>query len=74
MIFNKNRSCLSNLLEFFHNMFSLYDKSRAIDVIYLDFQKVSDKIPCKKTRALGIIDEPADWIEDWLPNRKQGCN
>ena len=24
-----------------------------------------------KTRALGIIDEPADWIEDWLTNRKQ---
>ena len=73
--FRQNRSCLSNLLEFFHNMFSLYDKSRAIDIIYLDFQKAFDKVPHKKlmvkTRALGIIDEPADWIEDWLTNRKQ---
>ena len=24
-----------------------------------------------KTRALGIIDEVADWIKDWLTNRKK---
>ena len=73
--FRQNRSCLSNLLEFFHNMFSIYDKSRAIDIIYLDFQKAFDKVPHKKlmvkTRALGIIEEIADWIEDWLTGRKQ---
>ena len=73
--FRQNRSCLSNLLEFFHYMLSVYDKSRAIDIIYLDFQKAFDKVPHKKlmvkTRALGIIDEVADWIEDWLTNRKQ---
>ena len=73
--FRHNRSCLSNLLEFFHNMFSLYDKSRAIDIIYLDFQKAFDKVPHKKlmvkTRALGILGEVSDWIEDWLTNRKQ---
>ena len=73
--FRHNRSCLSNLLEFFHKMFSIYDNSRAIDIIYLDFQKAFDKVPHKKlmikTRALGIIDEISDWIEDWLTNRKQ---
>ena len=24
-----------------------------------------------KVRALGIVDEVADWIKDWLSNRKQ---
>lgn len=73
--FRHGRSCLSNLLEFFHDMFSVYDYSRAIDVIYLDFQKAFDKVPhkklMKKVRALGIVGEVADWIEDWLSNRKQ---
>ena len=56
-------------------MFSIYDKSRAIDILYLDFQKAFDKVPHKrlmeKVRKLGIIEEVADWIEDWLSNRKQ---
>ena len=73
--FRHNRSCLTNLLEFFHSMFSIYDNSRAIDVLYLDFQKAFDKVPHKKLmakiRALGITEEVADWIEDWLRNRKQ---
>ena len=43
--FRRGRSCLTNLLEFFHEMFSLYDKSRAIDILYLDFKKAFDKVP-----------------------------
>ena len=56
-------------------MFSTYDKSRAVDILYLDFKKAFDKVPHKrlmnKVRSLGIIDEVGDWIEDWLRNRKQ---
>ena len=56
-------------------MFSLYDKSRAIDILYLDFQKAFDKVPHKrlmaKVRGYGIIDEVGNWIEDWLTGRKQ---
>lgn len=73
--FRKGRSCLTNLLEFFHTMFSLYDKSRAIDILYLDFQKAFDKVPHKrlmaKVRSYGITGEVADWIENWLTGRKQ---
>lgn len=73
--FRRGRSCLTNLLEFFHSMFSLYDKSRAIDILYLDFKKAFDKVPHKrlmeKVRGYGIIDEVGDWIEDWLTGRKQ---
>ncbi|XP_068235643.1 uncharacterized protein [Palaemon carinicauda] len=71
----QKRSCVSNLKEFFHDMFSIYDKSRAIVIIYLDFQKAFVKPPHKelivKIRAISIIDEPAEWIENWLTNRKQ---
>ena len=56
-------------------MFSVYDKSRAIDILYLDFQKAFDKVPHKrlmaKVRSYGITGEVADWIENWLTGRKQ---
>ena len=73
--FRHGRSCLTNLLDFFHEMFSIYDESRAIDILYLDFKKAFDKVPhirlMAKVRSLGITDEVGDWIEDWLKNRKQ---
>ena len=73
--FRRGRSCLTNLVDFFHDMFSIYDKSRAVDILYLDFRKAFDKVPHKrlmaKVRSLGIIDEVGDWIEDWLSDRKQ---
>ena len=73
--FRSGRSCLTNLVDFFQDMFSIYDKSRAVDILYLDFRKAFDKVPHKrlmaKVRSLGIIDEVGDWIEDWLSDRKQ---
>ena len=33
--FRSGRSCLTNLVDFFH-MFSIYDKSRAVDILYLE--------------------------------------
>ena len=73
--FRSGRSCLTNLVDYFHDMFSIYDKSRAVDILYLDFRKAFDKVPHKrlmaKVRSLGIIDEMGDWIEDWLSDRKQ---
>ena len=62
--FRRGRSCLTNLLEFFHTMFSVYDKSRAVDILYLDFKKAFDKVPHKrlmgKVRSYGIVDEVGD--------------
>jgi hypothetical protein len=73
--FRRKRSCLTNLLEFFHHMIAVYDNSRAIDVIYLDFKKAFDKVPHKrllsKLRALGVGGTVAGWIECWLSERKQ---
>ena len=56
-------------------MFKIYDHSRAIDILYFDFQKAFDKVPHKrlmmKVRSLGIVGKVADWVEDWLTDRKQ---
>ena len=46
--FRSGRSCLTNLVDFFHDMFSIYDKSRAVDILYLDFRKAFDKVPHKR--------------------------
>ena len=73
--FRRHRSCLTNLLEFFHNVFSEHDRSKAVDVIYLDFAKAFDKVPYRrllsKLRAMGIGGEVARWIENWLSGRRQ---
>ena len=73
--FRRHRSCLTNLLEFFHFVFSEQDRDKAVDVIYLDFQKAFDKVPhrrlLRKVRALGIDGPAANWIESWLGNRRQ---
>ena len=73
--FRAGRSCLTNLLEFYHGMIGAYDRSGSVDVIFLDFQKAFDKVPHRrlmsKVRALGIVGKVADWIEAWLSNRRQ---
>ena len=73
--FRSKRSCLTNLLDFFHYIFDVYDESRSVDVIYLDFQKAFDKVPHKrllnKLLAHGISGNIHNWLEDWLSERKQ---
>ncbi len=73
--FRNHRSCLINLLEFFYDILLYHDKCRAVDIIYLDFQKAFDTVPHKrlmvKIRALGIRENVAGWIENWLKNRRQ---
>ena len=68
--FRRGRSCITNLLDFYNNVFCECDRSRAMDVVFLDFQKAFDKVPhrrlMKKVRALGIVDNVATWIESWL--------
>ena len=56
--FVKNRSCLTNLLEFLEYVCNYIDKGPTVDVIYLDFRKAFDKVPHKrlmvKVKAHGI--------------------
>ena len=73
--FRRGRSCVTNLLEFYHFIYETYDRTRAVDLLFLDFKKAFDKVPHRrlmsKVRALGIGGEVARWIESWLADRRQ---
>ena len=73
--FRKNRSCLTNLLEFMEVVSNRLDKKEWVDVIYLDFKKAFDSVPhvrlLRKLEALGVRGEILRWIREWLRNRKQ---
>ncbi len=73
--FRNNRSCLTNLLEFYNHVLSNYDERIPTDVIYLDFKKAFDTVPHQrlliKLKAHGIGDQLCSWIENWLTDRKQ---
>jgi hypothetical protein len=73
--FMPNRSCTTNLLEFFEVVTGAVDRRDPFDIIFLDFAKAFDKVPKErllaKLRAHGISGEPLAWIEQWLTGRKQ---
>lgn len=73
--FVKNRSCLSNLLQYCDYVASNLDSHSAVDVIYLDFQKAFDKVPHQllvhKIEAYGIKGKTLVWIKNWLGGRCQ---
>ena len=69
------RSCLTNLLDFLHDIYEMYEEGRAVDIIYLDFQKAFDKVPHRKllnkVESHGISGHIHRWISDWLCDCKQ---
>lgn len=73
--FVNKRSCLTNLLEFFEEVYTNLDKGKAVDVVYLDFAKAFDKVPHKRLRVK--LEEAAiggnllEWITNWLTQRRQ---
>lgn len=56
--FCNKRSCLSNLLTFYNDIFLVYDVTKSLDVVYLVFQKVFNKVLhhklLHKLKQLGI--------------------
>ena len=73
--FTKGRSCLTNLLSFFSEVYEAVDKDKAYDVVYLDFSKAFDRVPherlIRKVEAHGIRGGLLKWIKAWLTGRKQ---
>jgi len=73
--FVQNKSCLTNLLEFVSFVSDCMDDHKAVDVIYLDFQKAFVKVSHKrllaKVKSFGITDKVYAWITEWLIGRKQ---
>ncbi|KAF2343332.1 Reverse transcriptase domain, partial [Trinorchestia longiramus] len=73
--FREKRSCLTNLLDFFGEVNRIYDSTKAVDLVYLDFQTAFDKVPNErlmaKVEAHGIRGNYSRWIRNWLTGRTQ---
>lgn len=64
----------TQLVDFYHNISSSFDKVIQVDCVFLDFQKafdmVSHKLILHKLKFLNIP-ENIIWLNDYLTNRKQ---
>ena len=75
--FWNKRICLTSLLDFVAQVTDTYDsdKNKAVDLVYLDFQKAFDKVPHERQMAKynenGIQGDAARWIRNYLAGRRQ---
>ncbi len=67
--FIPNKSCCTNLLEYFETVTSVIDQGDPFDVIFLDFAEAFDKVPMErlleKLRAHGVNGKRLAWIRSW---------
>ena len=78
--FRSQRSCETQMVQFFHDLVSNLDLAlnrnhRQTDVIIMDFAKVFDKVPHRrllyKLDYYGIRESTHKWITSWLSERSQ---
>ena len=78
--FRSQRSCETQLVQFFHDLVSNLDRAlnrnhRQTDVIIMDFAKAFDKVPHRrllyKLDYYGIRGSTHKWITSWLSGRYQ---
>ena len=75
--FRNKRCCLTSLLDLYAQVIDTYDtdNNKAIDFVYLDFQKAFDKAPHErlmlKVNAHFIQGDAARLIRSWLAGRRQ---
>ena len=78
--FRSQRSCETQLVQFYHDMVSNLDGARdrgqkQTDVIIMDFAKAFDKVPHRrlsyKLDHYGIRGSTQKWISSWLSERSQ---
>eukprot|EP00061_Rhincodon_typus_P010363 g34598.t1 len=73
--FVQDRSCLTNLIEFFKEVTKVINEGRVVDVVYIDFSKAFDKVPhgrlIQKMKMHRIHGDLAACIQNWLAHRRQ---
>ena len=72
--FMPNRSCVTQLVDFTHNLGSTYDRGCDTDVVYLDFSKAFDSVNhclIEKLRYAGIGGLLLAWFNNYLEGRLQ---
>ena len=71
--FRPGRSCLSALLDDSDNIMHMLDSNLTVDMVYLDFSKVFDKVGhgilFHKLRAVGITGNIGIWLFHFLTDR-----
>jgi hypothetical protein len=67
-----NKSCTTNLLEFFQVVTSAVDERSVVDAVFLEFAQIFDSVPLlSKLRAHGVAWNLLRWIANWLTHRSQ---
>ena len=69
--FQKGKSCVTQLLEVFHEIGCALDRGFESDIIYLDFDTVCPAKLVSKLKAFGIGDRLLKWFQSYLTERKQ---
>lgn len=73
--FRAGHSCVTQLVEFTHDIFTSFDKGLRTDCILLDFQKAFDKVShvllLHKLSLLGLPDNILFWLKNYLTGRLQ---
>src|SRR5699024_5614596 len=73
--FCKNKSTLSNLLEYYSFLNESFSKNSQVDVIYTDYAKAFDRVNhdilILKLSKLGFRQSTVGWLASFLTNRRQ---
>ena len=73
--FRSGHSCDSQLLSTVHDLMSIFDRKKQVDVAVLDFSKAFDVVPHQrllgKLRHCGVNGRALEWIADFLSGRTQ---
>ena len=73
--FRSNRSCLTQMLDHFDEIFTGLTQGNDTDSIYLDFAKAFDKVDTdlllRKLERYGFHDQLIRWIKSFLTDREQ---
>ena len=73
--FRSGRSCLTQMLDHFDDIYKGFTRGEDTDSMYLDYAKAFDKVDLSflvlKLRRYGFHHELTDWIESFLSDREQ---